>query len=84
MPRDPSEVKEDLDLIHHPDKWSNWPFLPLKRTVANPAEPRIGLLAQGLGPTVIFGNIFMPVKAETPRKTYPSFQAILDDGWEVD
>jgi hypothetical protein len=73
----PERRERDLELIKNPGRWP-LPNLPLKR------------LGVGDGPA--FGTI-APIDVATNRpriktgdgeKTYPSFEAILEDGWAVD
>ena len=48
-------------------------------------EIELGFLIEDFGPMVFVGNVF--IQTATPSKRhikYPSFDAIIDDGWESD
>lgn len=77
-------MSRDSEMIGDPSRWSQWPFLPLKR--GDPAgHEELGVLMAGTS-KVLLGNVFSPVKEllKSPAIVYDSPQAIVDDGWTVD
>lgn len=94
--RDPNEVRRERDLKTMKGllPWPCQEILPLMKTVKQPrkadaASSTPGILIRGRGPTVIFSSMFdliqAPGKADTANsKTYPSYEAIIEDGWRVD
>ena len=80
----------DLNMINNVDLWSAYPVLPLVRRLQNqPLE--CGFIVASSDPIIYKGNIFGlkngllgPQLLEFESVKYPSFEEILDDGWEVD
>jgi len=84
--------KEDLDLIEHPEKWPNWPVLPLKRDGTQGAAPEVGLLLAENKPIVYLANMFDLTSGKTFKEQlagvnkieYVNFTALVNDRWMVD
>jgi len=78
---------EELEMMQGPDKWPQWPFLPLKRYIGSGLETAFlfneGLVGKTKEPVVLYiGNIFAP--NEAVGKKFSTLQDILDEGWVVD
>lgn len=77
---------ESLRMMADPDRWPQWPLLPLKRyDTAN--HLHAGYLVHTTGDdqfTVFQGNMFMAKPATDPKIKYENYGAIVRDGWEVD
>lgn len=73
----------------------SWPcgdFLPVKKA----PDPRkrygittTGIILRGKGPMVILANLYDVIQdsskiSTAQSKTYPSFEALIEDGWRVD
>lgn len=91
MTTDPERYARDAAMILRPDRWPRWPILPLKRLREGQGWPEYGvLLALAEYRTAVFkANLFAlpPTEAELlalEKIEYPSFTALLDDGWTVD
>lgn len=84
--------REDLRRMQSPGQWPQWPYLPIKRRVGDSNWPELGLLVEtGIDtppvvmPKVYLTNLFCQEKlTDVPTREYPSFEALLDDGWVVD
>jgi hypothetical protein len=87
MPHDltAKEFQRELRMLKSP---SEWPLLvlPLKRSPRYVPEPISAILFEG-EPTIYYANLFAAKGidfATCPKKTYPDYEGILDDGWRVD
>lgn len=86
------DVKEkpDYSFVLNPQKWPNWPFLPMKRYVQNKHLPEFGVIMTRMGLSTIFdANLFDLPKTEEgwkalKHKKYSSVEEMLQDGWIVD
>jgi hypothetical protein len=80
--------KEELDMMKNPNKWPQWPVLPLIRRTRGESPGYEGILFDDpkVRFTVYHGNIFMDLGhlESCPQKVYASFEEILADGWAVD
>lgn len=87
----------NLTLMQDPTRWPNWPVLPVTRgSGMESLESRNqGLILDtmsedgGAYPTVYHKNMFQPnltwtAILEGPQTAYPSWEALLKDGWRVD
>ena len=78
----------DLQFMRNPDKWPNWPLLPLKKK--GDFHCQYAFITEQVGPPFYLyeGSIYEPKVTSSlqslPKKAYLTLQAILDDGWEVD
>jgi hypothetical protein len=82
----PDRAERDLRMMRSPAKWPCWPRLPLKRFVAGATTlPDTGFMVaqQGIRTRVYHGIIFAPARPGD-FKDYPSYEAIVADGWRVD
>jgi len=71
-----------LNFILNEDNWPCWPMLPIKRR--RPGNiPECGVLISGSGPTVYLTNLFT-FNDNCETVAYDSFQAMIDDNWEID
>ncbi len=81
-----NEKQAHLKLMRNPSLWARWPLLPLKKRKEGSLS-ETGYLIETTAEhcyTVFLGNIFSPSPSTDPTVKYVSFEAILDDGWEVD
>jgi hypothetical protein len=78
-------MNDDLKMMTTPDAWPRWPLLPLKRRRGMGMPDTACLYADGT-PTLLICNLFDTAekKLAAPKKTYPDFKAIVEDGWVVD
>lgn len=86
------EREKDLKFMSDPEKWPEWPWLPMKRRV--PGEhPELALLhadCEADKPTPLYKiNLFQlktwfPTHKMPKTKEYKTFDEMLADGWEVD
>lgn len=91
--------EEDLALLNKPDEWTNWPVLPVvKRGEGWPTAglliaPQGGIIGKDTprSRTVYEFNMWAletgplsPQLEGATKHTYPSYEAMLADGWEVD
>ena len=85
--------EEALDFLKDPDRWPLWPLLPIKRS--RPKQgPECALMFASGKPEVIFGDLYAldsrPGEsysekfAGLQRKEYPTFEAMVADGWRPD
>ena len=99
MPRQTPDAKRvaaqrdrNLAMMRNPREWPYWPALPVKRLPAGGGWPECGIIVEAGGPFVAGGpTVYMvnihapePITPETARHTYPSFEALVADGWVVD
>lgn len=88
---------ETLALINDQDEWYHELFLPFTRYVNGNKEwaflignSQINFEVLGhQKPTLYIGNMFdltdlFPQLKQMPKASYESFNAMLDDGWEID
>lgn len=88
-----ARIEGDLAMVQDPNSWPRWPILPVKRPVkgsfpecgslfadGKPAIYRIGLYQLGDKPGTTYAEKFAGVE----RLEFPSFEAMLAAGWEVD
>lgn len=78
---------KDQAFISDPDKWPNWPVLPLKRPIGY--EFNCGALIGGRGLRVFEVNIWNLPKTQKEWDavkdiTYTTIDELLDAGWIVD
>ena len=87
-----TDRERNLNMMKSPDDWPVWPYLPLKRKVEG-RPPLISFLyyddEDGPYPILYGCSIYAvqdndPPLHLCPRTGYDSFEAILDEGWEVD
>lgn len=78
----------DLDMVKDPDRWPQWPILPLKRGDQN---EEIGFLVASGIPTVYLKNIWAlkpgPMRDQLEGVSnlgYSTFEELISDGWRVD
>jgi hypothetical protein len=89
--------KESLHIILHSEEWCHELFLPFTRYVNGKKEyaflvgnSQINFEVLGhQKPTLYVGNMFdlndlFPQLKQMPQASYESFDAMLDDGWEID
>lgn len=89
----PSAEQRDLNMMKSPDNWPRWPLLPIKRS-KGPGFPQCASLFADGKPTVILTNLWaledLPGStygekfANVEKIEYPSFDALVTDGWRVD
>ncbi|GAG07201.1 unnamed protein product [marine sediment metagenome] len=94
--RDPAEVRKenDLKMIRGELPWPCAEILGLKKNINQKKKDgdlklNLGILVKGEGPKVIFANVFEAIQdpsniTTANSKTYPSYEAIIKDGWRVD
>jgi hypothetical protein len=68
---------------------STWPsdILAMKRYLQTGGFPECGFIEKSERLTIVIGNMFGIVGGDSGiegEKTYTSYDAMLDDGWEVD
>jgi hypothetical protein len=91
---DPTEVRKqrDLRMIRSELPWPGGEILPVSKAL-DPKKglhiPEMGVMVKGRGSTVIFTNMWDliedPSKADSANaKSYPTYEAIIEDGWRVD
>ena len=78
--------ERDAAMCQEPDRWSQWPLLPLKRV----SDSEAGFLVDNGEPRVYLGNIFMLFSGPLAPQLeglkviqYISFKVLVDD-WAVD
>ena len=84
------EKKVHVDMMASPGRWPCWPWLPLKRR-SGQVWPECGLLRAVndkltevvLGVNMWDGDLKAAVE-NAEKRMYDSFEAIVNDGWEVD
>ena len=91
---DPVEARKqkDLRMFRGEIPWPGGEILPVKKSPDQKKGmhiPTIGVMVKGRGSTVIFANMWDiiedPSKVESAnRKAYPTYAAIVEDGWMVD
>jgi hypothetical protein len=88
--------QEELDVLNNCDEWLNYPIMPLVNR-KTPGWPKTGLvlavhrIRQDSTRTVYEVNMFDlksgplgPQLENVTKHTYPNYEAMLADGWEVD
>lgn len=76
---------EQVEMMTDPDRWPQWPMLPVKKYVEGETWPHCAVHLDLAGPFVIYEwKGFMRPDAEKVAATYDSAQAAVDDGWVVD
>jgi hypothetical protein len=86
----------DLQYFVNPDRWPQWPFLPLIRPSLE-GRTQCGILydargasgSYGFSTTVFLSNLFALPRREAdflalPRLSYDTLDELADDGWSVD
>lgn len=83
----------DLERMKAHNDWPMWPVLPIKKRVKN-SSPECAILFADGRPTVIKTGLYalddLPGKsyaekfAGLQKQEYPTFEALVADGWEVD
>lgn len=78
-----------LKYFKNEDLWCRWPILPVKNYKEKDSRgfPLCGVLIAEQGPKVYLINMFQlgSVDIDTVEtKAYETFEAMTDDGWEVD
>ena len=84
MYRPPTRA-EELDLLRHPEKWVNWPYMTLKhRTKKEPGHEGLALLGVVVedSMTVIEGCLWQ-LTDDARKHSYSSLDALLND-WQID
>lgn len=82
--------RDHRGMILHPELWSNWPYLPLKRGhIFNDGDCGVIIDERDNGYVVYITNLFsMPNNAEGWKKlrscSYANVDELLAAGWEVD
>lgn len=91
MDLDEKEREENINMMKDPGKWECWPILPMKRVVRKSELPDSGFMLATGDPIVYLKNMYdlkggtvKDIMKNTPSKTYPNLEAVLDDGWIVD
>lgn len=77
-----SGTPRDLEYISDPMRWVQL-VCPLKRYDVNGRNMETSYLLPDLKPIIHLGNMWA-LRDGDPVKEYPSFSAIIDDGWRVD
>ena len=81
------EQQRDIDMMRDPDRWPQWPVLPVKRTdlTKDPAR-EVGIIGDGGGPTIHLRNLFASSTQikDAKRMEYLDFTELVQDGWGVD
>ena len=82
---------EDIEMIRDPNRWPNWPFLPMKQYTNDSEYIRCRILtpAEEGGYNMYNANLFrLPDNPEELKKTfvkhYALAEAVVLDGWIVD
>lgn len=87
--------QEHVKIMQTPDQWPRWPALPLKRHGYDP-DTGIMLAVKDHLTTVFFLNLYETRDCKRiadvidlanngrGSKVYTDYEAIVDDGWEVD
>ncbi len=83
-------MSEDIQFLKDQDNWVQWPVCPVKRYKGH-SWPDCGIVVVGGGHTVYEKNMFElvtgPIMDQVqgcPKHEYPSFEAMIADGWVVD
>lgn len=79
---------DDLEMINSPALWPWRHYLPVK----NPEEvdpvmgtkPNVGVIVSGQLTVVHIGCLFTKEFSRGEKRTYPSVEALIADGWIVD
>jgi hypothetical protein len=83
-----SLVTTSFTLLQAPDTWKHWPKMPMKRVAEHDLEFGCAMAADvkaGIWVVYLDDDTKGPVPTDaTPRRTYSSLDALLDDGWVVD
>ncbi len=82
-------MMDDLQMMQNPDKWPQWPYLPVKRWVKDRQTPDLAIMSvtgeSASKPIVYFKNMFdSKALIRTKHLEYASFEELLNDGWVVD
>jgi len=79
------DLARELDMMTSPQKWPQWPQLPVKRH--RDGQSDFGVMVEDVGgvvPDVYRKNLFQKFTQDTPKTSYESMDALLADGWRVD
>lgn len=78
------ESNDDLEMMQHPERWPQWPMLPLKRHDPKGGPPELGILFATNPLTFQHGNVYAEpnIFAKPALKVSPD--TLLRDGWRVD
>jgi len=86
-----TKTKDDRSFIQNPNRWPQWPFLPIKRRDKTLANKNLGILCDTEDSKIIVYhvNLFDLPKVSLsdpsiPKTNYDSIDALLIDDWEVD
>lgn len=79
-------IARDLEHLKDQDRWSHWPFQPVKRKVGNRMPETCTLFPEPGGDILLFDcNIFkMPDDLGEPKYRYKTIEDVVADGWTVD
>lgn len=80
---------DELRMMSNPMLWPNLALPLVNRKNRKSHEGPICGMLNGSGPTIYLINMWDSSHAgkrwdELPQKTYESFEAMVEDGWEVD
>lgn len=79
---------DDLEMINSPALWP-WSFyLPVKNPIevdpTTGTKPNVGVIMSGQLTVVHLGCLFTTDFGKAEKRTYPSGEALIADGWIVD
>jgi hypothetical protein len=84
----PPTRSEELAMMSEPDRWPQWPLLPIKLLGHAFEEEGTGLLFADKQPIIYLINLWAVKDQEQLRNAkqlkFTSFESILDAGWVVD
>lgn len=82
--KSPQDTTKDVEYMSDPMQWIQL-VCPLKRYVQKDGHSHMetSYLLPDLKPVIRLGNMWAPDEHD-PVQAYPSFRAIVDDGWRVD
>ena len=76
--------EEHIAMMHDPNSWPQWPFLPLTKSEGlNDPNFELGLLVGDRGPTVHLTNLYAMDLDACEKRQFPSYENIYDSGWRV-
>jgi hypothetical protein len=85
----PEQRAEELAFMQDENQWPKWPYLPMKQSQKH-GPPNVGYMVAGNVPTIhkenvwTFGRTSTAAPMNSNKVVYQSYEAILDDGWEID
>ena len=79
----------DLEFMQQPSRWPYWPLLPIKKRQGIDWTAIGCLYAENLeGPEqvrpLVHNCLMFHIKDPHETTVYPTWQALIDDGWVVD